>query len=60
MTVAPTSLRKDIAVSWYRGFTIVTSIREVDVFDAEGRHVGTAFTPSGARRIINGYRRVSR
>lgn len=40
----------------YRGCTLVIGPRTVDVYAPDGRYIGAAYTVSGARRIVRGYR----
>lgn len=41
----------------YLGFTLVIGARLVEVYEPAGRLVGRAYTVSGARRIVRGYRK---
>ena len=51
---------RDHVVGRYLGLTLVITERTVDVFRHDGRHIGTAYTVSGARRICRGYRSGSK
>jgi hypothetical protein len=41
----------------YLGYDLVIGPRTVTVSTPDGRPIGTAYTVSGARRIVKGYRR---
>lgn len=42
----------------YLGYPLAITERTVTVFRPDGRFVGTAYSISGARRLVRGYRRT--